>query len=156
MPTVAEYQSARRSAHASEGGGASAPPHGALAPGDEYDMPVQRAPSPGTAPARTEYAQGLSPSPRRTTATTNGAKSRPVSMPPQAASAAAAAAVANGANERRADDAASGHKPRQSASKSTRSSNRVLGDYTLSKSLGQGSMGKVKLAHHNITGQKVN
>jgi serine/threonine protein kinase len=30
-----------------------------------------------------------------------------------------------------------------------------LGDYTLSKTLGAGSMGKVKLATHNITGEKV-
>ena len=36
-----------------------------------------------------------------------------------------------------------------------RSTNRILGDYTLSKTLGAGSMGKVKLAHHNITGEKV-
>lgn len=33
--------------------------------------------------------------------------------------------------------------------------NRILGDYTLSKTLGAGSMGKVKLATHNITGEKV-
>ena len=36
-----------------------------------------------------------------------------------------------------------------------RTTNRVLGDYTLSKTLGAGSMGKVKLAHHNVTGEKV-
>jgi serine/threonine protein kinase len=35
------------------------------------------------------------------------------------------------------------------------SRNRILGDYTLSKTLGAGSMGKVKLAHHNVTGEKV-
>ena len=39
--------------------------------------------------------------------------------------------------------------------KATRNSNKVLGDYTLGKTLGQGSMGKVKLAQHNITGEKV-
>ncbi|KAJ6558292.1 hypothetical protein B0H19DRAFT_1261817 [Mycena capillaripes] len=39
------------------------------------------------------------------------------------------------------------HKPKRS--------NRVLGDYTLSKTLGAGSMGKVKLATHNITGEKL-
>ncbi|EKM76272.1 hypothetical protein AGABI1DRAFT_78686 [Agaricus bisporus var. burnettii JB137-S8] len=39
---------------------------------------------------------------------------------------------------------------------STRSrTNRLLGDYTLSKTLGAGSMGKVKLATHNITGEKL-
>ena len=37
----------------------------------------------------------------------------------------------------------------------TTSRNRILGDYTLSKTLGAGSMGKVKLAHHNVTGEKV-
>ena len=36
-----------------------------------------------------------------------------------------------------------------------RTTNRILGDYTLSKTLGAGSMGKVKLAHHNLTGEKV-
>ena len=36
-----------------------------------------------------------------------------------------------------------------------RTTNRILGDYTLSKTLGAGSMGKVKLAHHNVTGEKV-
>jgi hypothetical protein len=44
--------------------------------------------------------------------------------------------------------------PPPRAHKSKRS-NRVLGDYTLSKTLGAGSMGKVKLATHNITGEKV-
>jgi hypothetical protein len=32
---------------------------------------------------------------------------------------------------------------------------KVLGNYTLSKTLGAGSMGKVKLAIHGITGHKV-
>ncbi|KAH9975140.1 hypothetical protein BGW80DRAFT_1225478 [Lactifluus volemus] len=36
-----------------------------------------------------------------------------------------------------------------------RVTNRILGDYTLSKTLGAGSMGKVKLAHHNLTGEKL-
>ncbi|KAK7039391.1 Non-specific serine/threonine protein kinase [Favolaschia claudopus] len=39
------------------------------------------------------------------------------------------------------------HKPKRT--------NRVLGDYTLSKTLGAGSMGKVKLATHNISGEKL-
>ncbi|KAJ7074741.1 Pkinase-domain-containing protein [Mycena amicta] len=38
------------------------------------------------------------------------------------------------------------HKPKRS--------NRVLGDYTLSKTLGAGSMGRVKLATHNLTGKE--
>jgi hypothetical protein len=36
-----------------------------------------------------------------------------------------------------------------------RTTNRILGEYTLSKTLGAGSMGKVKLALHNRTGEKV-
>ncbi|KAH8116679.1 hypothetical protein DFH11DRAFT_1576638, partial [Phellopilus nigrolimitatus] len=31
------------------------------------------------------------------------------------------------------------------------SSNRVLGDYTLGKTLGAGYMGKVELAYHDLT-----
>ncbi|KAJ7689047.1 hypothetical protein B0H17DRAFT_937855 [Mycena rosella] len=41
------------------------------------------------------------------------------------------------------------------SSSTAKRSNRILGDYTLSKTLGAGSMGKVKLATHNITGEKL-
>ncbi|KAF8346312.1 hypothetical protein F5887DRAFT_883567 [Amanita rubescens] len=34
-------------------------------------------------------------------------------------------------------------------------SNRILGDYTIGKTLGAGSMGKVKLAVHNVSGEKL-
>jgi serine/threonine protein kinase len=67
-------------------------------------------------------------------------------MPPQSQAATATP-------ERRTEEVAG--KSRNGTSKSGRSSNRQLGDYTLSKSLGAGSMGKVKLAHHNLTGHKV-
>jgi len=43
---------------------------------------------------------------------------------------------------------------RQSSGPRTRSS-KLLGDYTLAKTLGAGSMGKVKLATHNLSGEKV-
>ncbi|KAH8104364.1 hypothetical protein DFH11DRAFT_1883394, partial [Phellopilus nigrolimitatus] len=36
-----------------------------------------------------------------------------------------------------------------------RSSSRMLGDYMLGKTLGAGSMGEVKLAHHNLIGEKL-
>lgn len=42
----------------------------------------------------------------------------------------------------------------ESATRPSRT-NRILGDYTLSKTLGAGSMGKVKLATHNVTGEKL-
>ncbi|KAF7329141.1 Non-specific serine/threonine protein kinase [Mycena kentingensis (nom. inval.)] len=38
------------------------------------------------------------------------------------------------------------HKPKRST--------RVLGDYTLGRTLGQGSMGRVKIATHNVTGEE--
>lgn len=47
------------------------------------------------------------------------------------------------------------HRDEHSTAGKSSRSNRILGDYTLSKTLGAGSMGKVKLATHNITGEKV-
>jgi serine/threonine protein kinase len=32
---------------------------------------------------------------------------------------------------------------------------KMIGNYTLQQSIGKGSMGKVKLATHNVTGEKV-
>lgn len=46
-------------------------------------------------------------------------------------------------------------RDREASQSSRARTNRLLGDYTLSKTLGAGSMGKVKLATHNITGEKV-
>ena len=50
--------------------------------------------------------------------------------------------------------AMSNGQKRQSGGPRTRSS-KLLGDYTLAKTLGAGSMGKVKLATHNLSGEKV-
>jgi serine/threonine protein kinase KIN1/2 len=49
----------------------------------------------------------------------------------------------------------SGREGREGGGASRSRTNRILGDYTLSKTLGAGSMGKVKLATHNVTGEKV-
>ncbi|KDQ22866.1 hypothetical protein PLEOSDRAFT_1069072 [Pleurotus ostreatus PC15] len=56
-----------------------------------------------------------------------------------------------------AGNARRSHRERETngSSNKPRSSGRILGDYTLSKTLGAGSMGKVKLATHNITGEKL-
>ncbi|KAJ7218870.1 hypothetical protein B0H12DRAFT_327087 [Mycena haematopus] len=67
-------------------------------------------------------------------------RQRPASMPPQPAEAQVADADADASQSRTA---------------TAKRSNRILGDYTLSKTLGAGSMGKVKLATHNITGEKL-
>jgi hypothetical protein len=80
---------------------------------------------------------------------------RPVSMPPQPYTPPNAhpQSVTQRPEERQQ------HRQHREAGPSTgsrnRSTNRILGDYTLSKTLGAGSMGKVKLATHNITGEKV-
>ena len=42
-----------------------------------------------------------------------------------------------------------------SSTKCSKSAGRVLEDYTLSVTLGVGSSGKVKLATHNVTGERV-
>ena len=73
-------------------------------------------------------------------------------MPPQAY--APPPAATNGDRDQRYDDGRQGRTEGSSSGKS-RSGTRILGDYTLSKTLGAGSMGKVKLAHPNITGEKV-
>jgi serine/threonine protein kinase KIN1/2 len=75
-------------------------------------------------------------------------------MPPQAYNTTVAAA-SNGSTDREPRPVEEPKQRHVSTSKSGRSSNRLLGDYTLSKTLGAGSMGKVKLATHNVTGEKV-
>lgn len=37
----------------------------------------------------------------------------------------------------------------------TRSKNKIIGHYTLSKTLGEGTFGKVKLGTHNLTRERV-
>lgn len=64
-------------------------------------------------------------------------------------------AAASPSSRRHHREANHAHGQPQSSSSRQRSSNRILGDYTLSKTLGAGSMGKVKLATHNGTGEKV-
>ncbi|KAH0835518.1 hypothetical protein J3R83DRAFT_9203 [Lanmaoa asiatica] len=80
---------------------------------------------------------------------------RPVSMPPQAYN----TSPQTSSSDRDRQQPMSDQKHRQhrdgSTSKQSRSANRVLGDYTLTKTLGAGSMGKVKLAVHNVTDEKL-
>lgn len=133
--------------------------------GHEFDLPIaqknnettpaaqahphpRESPEAPTKPQQDGQTQASQPVPRRTTSAN---KPRPVSMPPQ---------PYNAANDRqdrhRQEDAAGRAQRTDGASGSrSRSSYRILGDYTLSKTLGAGSMGKVKLAHHNVTGEKV-
>lgn len=90
----------------------------------------------------------------------NGVRPRPMSMPlsPQnyAPTVPTESATTTGASAQASvDSAATNGAGTSSRSQKPRQTSRVLGDYTLGKTLGQGSMGKVKLAYHNITGEKV-
>lgn len=79
---------------------------------------------------------------------------RPVSMPPQAFTTTTPTSSSDRERQQTTD---SKHRQTRdgSTSKQGRSSNRILGDYTLTKTLGAGSMGKVKLAIHNVTEEKL-
>ncbi|KAJ3980202.1 CAMK/CAMKL/Kin1 protein kinase [Lentinula detonsa] len=129
--------------------GATTPSHGGIIPaGFEYDMPILQA-QPGHQPQ---------PQPRLTTST----RPRPVSMPPQSFNASMAIPSPESddrASERDKDsrdrDRDRDRERRHASSSKTSRSNRILGDYTLSKTLGAGSMGKVKLATHNMTGEQL-
>lgn len=74
---------------------------------------------------------------------------RPVSMPPQAYSSPPPTASPSSEPKHRSsiNNNSGNNKP-------SRGSTRVLGDYILTKTLGAGSMGKVKLAIHNVTEEK--
>ena len=130
------------------------PSHGGMVGGHEYDLPI-RARSPPV-DYRVPITNPSPPFPTPRPQTVNGARPRPLSMPmaPQqyiAPGGDPQSLVESNANAN-ANIAVNGSDRR---TQKARSSNRVLGDYTLGKTLGAGSMGKVKLAYHNITGEKV-
>ncbi|KAF8530212.1 Pkinase-domain-containing protein [Hysterangium stoloniferum] len=123
---MSAYQTSLAGSHLNRVPEEASGPHGGVDDaGHEFDMPVSR------------------PVDSRAT------RPRPVSMPPQAFNPQPIppepAAVRRSVEEARPP----------STTKTGRSSNKVLGDYTLSKTLGQGSMGKVKLAQHNVSGEKL-
>ncbi|THH12048.1 hypothetical protein EW146_g7832, partial [Bondarzewia mesenterica] len=143
--------------------GSITPSHGGMVPGHEFDLPIAQPPynprprpSPPSAPTtiRPEQTPPVTPLPlpvpASRSAVTTIARPRPVSMPPQAFTPSASATSSDRAQ-------ASGsvrHQQRGVDTPRSRTTNRILGDYTLSKTLGAGSMGKVKLAHHNVSGEK--
>lgn len=139
-----------------------------VVPGHEYDMDIERgeeksvaqAPTPPDTPLPTMDAPPTSAPapaklgvPRQINPAAIAAR-RPVSMPPQSATS-AAAAVATG-ERMSVDENREREKEARRREKGTdKSRGRVLGDYVLTKTLGAGSMGKVKLAVHTPTGEKV-
>ena len=129
------------------------PTHGGtVITGHEYDMAItektgvdQPQPPPTTAqPAPTQRRPGAS-----------SQRPRPASMPPQSYG------QSNGPvpveRERQTTEESSRRQQgrEQTTSRVSRGSSRVLGDYTLGKTLGAGSMGKVKLAQHANSDEKV-
>lgn len=85
-------------------------------------------------------------------------KPRPVSMPPPLpynTTPGSATTSSSDTKDRPRGPSGDRRQHRDASSSRPSRSNRILGDYTLSKTLGAGSMGKVKLATHNITGEKV-
>ena len=103
------------------------------------ETPTEPHPDPQTStPAGTSEPSAV-PIPR--TPATNGSAQRPASMPPQPN------ALDTTGGESRSRNHESQHRSKQGG--------RVLGSYTMTKTLGAGSMGKVKLASHNQTGEKV-
>jgi hypothetical protein len=155
-----------------EANGATTPSHGGtVIGGHEFDLPIEQlqqqqrssggsntTPTPST-PQPPHSAQlpaardQLQPLPAAVPRSGLNNRPRPVSMPPQAYGASPAAASNGSTDKERPVE-----EPKQRHASSTtksRGSNRILGDYTLSKTLGAGSMGKVKLATHNVTGEKV-
>lgn len=161
----------------SDESGHPTPTHGGMVTGMEYDMAINsRSPNRDVSPLRpaatpatnrpstpskspappasttdeadaqtsTTAAEGpeqpIAPTPR--IQSINGSRQRPVSMPPQ--SYASSTATSEPRSSRNHD---SQHRSKQTG--------RVLGSYTMTKTLGAGSMGKVKLSVHNQTGEKV-
>jgi hypothetical protein len=84
-------------------------------------------------------------------------KPRPMSLPPTSYSPSYSGTSSERPRQYAEQPLASAqrHSQRGPEAPKQRTTNRILGDYTLSKTLGAGSMGKVKLAHHNVTGEKV-
>lgn len=108
----------------------------------------------------------LSPTPR--TASVRSTRPRPLSMPPQGYNS-QAQAQAHGQERDREREREREARHAQSTQRNgdqqqngstrhrehrTRPTNRVIGNYTMTKTLGAGTMGKVKLATHNVTGEK--
>lgn len=132
-----------------------------MIPGHEFDMPISHSNQP-------EIIHDTLNPPHSRDPTPSSHRPRPLSMPPQSYTSTSpggpvlagnSAAVTDTADsrDRPQDETPQRRRHREEHASSSRPSrsNRILGDYTLSKTLGAGSMGKVKLATHNITGEKV-
>lgn len=157
---------------AETGTGNITPSHGGLVTGYEFDIPIaQRPPAiPADIPTNNLQTQAQGPTPpltplphaitptavaRPPSSSSTSNRQRPLSMPPQSHLNPPTPQQESSDNHSSNGRSSSTRQADSSSIPRSKSSNRILGDYTLSKTLGAGSMGKVKLAHHNITGEKV-
>jgi hypothetical protein len=130
--------------------------------GHEFNMQISQPTQPHTQSLSSNTPPLPAPVPRNSLSAN---RPRPMSMPPQTymmavGTGAGSTTSSSDAKERpqlAADDNVQPKKTHRDGSHTPKPSrsNRILGDYTLSKTLGAGSMGKVKLATHNVTGEKV-
>lgn len=117
--------------------GAIPPSHAVT--GREFDL--------ATSQPRQSAAFAASPAPTSRSGTN---RPRPLSMPPQPF-----VPIAQPPHNDESSSKPRAQQRENTPHKPSRVTNRILGDYTLSKTIGAGSMGKVKLATHNVSGQKV-
>ena len=132
---------------------ATTPTHGGtVTTGHEYDMAItektgadQSQPPPTT----------VQPAPVQKRPGGSSQRPRPVSMPPQSYGQSNGPVPAERERPTTEESSKRQQTREQSTSRVSRGSSRVLGDYTLGKTLGAGSMGKVKLAQHAGSDEKV-
>ena len=132
---------------------ASTPTHGGtVTTGHEFDMAIAEKTG-GEQPQPPPTTAQQAPAQRRSG--TSSQRPRPVSMPPQPYGQSNGPVPAERERQHADENSRQHHGKDQSAPRVSRGSSRVLGDYTLGKTLGAGSMGKVKLAQHANSDEKV-
>lgn len=132
---------------------ASTPTHGGtVTTGHEYDMAISEKTGGDHLQPFSTTVQ-TAPAQKRPGASSQ--RPRPVSMPPQPYGQLNGPVPAERERQHAEENSRRQQSKEQSTSRASRGSSRVLGDYTLGKTLGAGSMGKVKLAQHAGSEEKV-
>ncbi|KAF8063306.1 CAMK/CAMKL/Kin1 protein kinase [Lyophyllum atratum] len=129
--------------------GVATPSHGGMVPGG-FDLPISQATA--HTMGSTPPSSGAAAVPRPNS---SAHKPRPLSMPPPSSANNSSSDTKDKDRSSRDTPTTSSRRTRDGSSSRPSRTNRLLGEYTLSKTLGAGSMGKVKLATHNVTGEKL-
>ena len=132
---------------------ATTPTHGGTVnTGHEYDMAITEKTGGNQLQPLSSTVQTAQPQKRPGP---SSQRPRPVSMPPQPYGQSNGPVPAERERQPGEEHSRRQHNRDPSTSRTSRGSSRVLGDYTLGKTLGAGSMGKVKLAQHANSDEKV-